>query len=467
MILLITSLPFNNIIKAQTISKESFQLVRPVAKLNYVPYTLNDFSKSSLGKTESDLITLPNGKKVTMKEYLKTVNYVEKNLSDLGYSKDRQENLIVLSKFKSSAPDLVELSTATKAPLTKTTLANRFTIASTPTLQPILVSRIDQTKTILLSNPDKLPNDTISRSEKFNIPKFKVAGYGVKIDADFTMNGIVDPFQVLDRQKNQDSLNKVITNTTNEYSMGFNVTIAAELPQIGNYSVYEIHSQFSTKANASIKSKASLKVMDQLLIDENKTISSNNYSFVKNQVFNTQKKIGAADIFMYGLNFLSPVDFYLSSNAVGGDFDVTMTKTNVHGTIGPIITQSIFMESSVTELLGPGGEFINSDILDAGVGGELRLVEGGLDFGGSIGLTAANGSLSLKNDVYKSIDVKLLRGRLYTYYSYPAFVCDAFGLLNPSCYVTKRVENNLFDTGTAIRYQKVLFDDNKDQIVNW
>ena len=295
-----------------------------------------------------------------------------------------------------------------------------------------------------------------------------MAGYGVKIDADFTMNGIVDPFQVLDRQKNQDSLNKIITSTTNEYSMGFNVTVAAELPQIGNYSVYEIHSQFSTKANASIKSKASLKVMDQLLIDENKTISSNNYSFVKNQVFNTQKKIGAADIFMYGLNFLSPVDFYLSSNAIGGDFDVTMTKSNVHGTIGPIITQSIFMESSVTELLGPGGEFINSDVLDAGVGGELRLVEGGLDFGGSIGLSAANGSLSLKNDVYKSIDVKLLRGRLYTYYAYPAYVCDGiFGLLNPSCYVTKRVENNLFDTGTAIRYQRVLFDDNKDQILAW
>ena len=152
-ILLIASLPFNNIIKAQTISKENFQLARPVAKLNYIPYTLNDFSKSSAGKTESDLLTLPNGKKVTMKEYLKTINYVEKNLSDLGYSKDRSENLIVLSKFKSSAPDLVEFSAATKAPLAKTSLASRFTIASTPTLQPILVSRIDPVKPTLALIP--------------------------------------------------------------------------------------------------------------------------------------------------------------------------------------------------------------------------------------------------------------------------------------------------------------------------
>ncbi|MFL5739972.1 MAG: hypothetical protein ACJ75B_07135, partial [Flavisolibacter sp.] len=253
-----------------------------------------------------------------------------------------------------------------------------------------------------------------------------------------------------------------------EYSMGYSVNIATTLPQIGNFSMYNIQSKFSSKANGSIKSTAKVKVMDQLIVDEDQTVSNNKYSFVKNSVLNTSKKLASADIFMYGLNFLSPVDFYLHSNAVGADFDVTMTKTNVHGTIEPIITQSIFMESSVTEMLGPGGEFINTDVLDAGVGGELRLVEGGLDFGGSIGLTVEKGALVLKNDAYKSIDVALLRGRLYTYYSYPRYTCpNILGVLDPACWSVVTVENNLFDSGNAVKYQKVLFDENKDKTLDW
>ena len=119
-------------------------------------------------------------------------------------------------------------------------------------------------------------------------------------------------------------------------------------------------------------------------------------------------------------------------------------------------------------MLGPGGEFINTDVLDAGVGGELRLVEGGLDFGGNIGLTLEKGTLVLKNDVYKAIDVSLLRGRLYTYYSYPKYTCNnIFGALDPNCWAVETVQNDLFNTGTAIRYQKVLFDDNKDKTLDW
>lgn len=469
LLLVLSTTPFSRKIFAQKqLSRESFQLYKAPVKQSFTAFTRQDFAKNSKDKSDADLITLPNGKKVTLAAYLKSINYVEKNLSDLGFSKDRSEKLIVLSKFKAPTADLTSAATLSARPLlTKTSLASRFTIASkTVTLKPVTASIIDRTKLPL--NADKLPNETISRSENFNIPQFKVAGYGVKIDASFSMNGTVDPFSLLDRQINQDSLNKLVAATANEYSLGFNVTIGADLPQIGNFAVYSIQSNFSTKASGSIKSKAKLKVMDQVLIDEDRTVNNNKYHFVQNQVFNTSKLLAAADIFMYGLNFVSPVDFYLSSNGVGADFDVTMTKTGVQGTAGPTITQSVFMESSVTELLGPGGEFVNSDVLDAGVGGELRLVEGGFDFGGNIGLAVENGSLKLKNDVYKAVDVKLLRGRLYTYYSYPKYVCDnIFGALDPNCWIVRRIENNLFDSGSAIRYQKVLFDDNKDVVLNW
>jgi hypothetical protein len=405
---------------------------------------------------------------VTLQDYLKTVNYIEKNLSDIGYSKNRTEKIIVVSKFTSPVANQVTvpafLSTAL---LSQSALANRFTASSLSSGQLTLTSNITKIGVKGL-NPDQLPNDTISRQENFNIPKFKVAGYGVKIDASYTMSGIVDPFQVLDRQKNQDSLNKIIKNTANEYSIAFNVNINTDLPQIGNFNIYNIQSEFSTKANGSIKTKAKLQVLEQLLIDEDHTSTSNSVSFVKNQIYNTEKLLGAADIYMYGLNILSPVDFYLNCQGVGGNFDMTVTKSSVQGTIAPVLTQSIILESSVTELLGPVADMANATILDAGVGGELRLIEGGLDFGGNIRITTENGSLKLKNEVYKAIHVNLLKGRLYTFYTYPVYTCDnIFGVLTPSCYAERRVENDLFNTGSAISFQKVLVDDAKNSTLDW
>jgi hypothetical protein len=449
------------------IPKENFQLTKTAVPLKFVAYTNNDFAKNVVSKTEKDLITLPNKKQVSLGDYLKTINYIEKNLSDLGYSKDRTEKVIVVSKFKSPILNQVTIPTFLSTTLlSQSALTSRFSATSLSSNNLTFVSNI--TKVTIPINPDNLPNDTISRQETFNIPKFNVAGYGVKIDASYAMHGIVDPFQVLDRQKNQDSLNRIIKNTANEYSIVFNVNINTDLPQIGNFNIYKIQSEFSTKASGSIKTKAKLQVLEQLLIDEDRTSTSNTVSFVKGQVYNTEKLLGAADIYMYGLNIISPVDFSLNCQGIGANFDMTVTKSNVQGTIEPILTQSIILESSATELLGPIADIANATVLDAGVGGELRLIEGGLDFGGNIGLTTENGSLKLKNEVYKSIHVNLLKGRLYTFYTYPVYTCDnIFGLLNPSCYAERRVENDLFNTGSAISFQRVLVDDAKNSTLAW
>ncbi|MFL5742208.1 MAG: hypothetical protein ACJ75B_18435, partial [Flavisolibacter sp.] len=206
----------------KTISKENFQLLRTPARVSFTPFTKNDFVLNASGKTELDLVTLPNGKKVSLGDYLKTVNYVEKNLSELGYSRDRKEKLILVSQFKSDIPDHIELPQTTKILLARPALSSRFSTALIA-IQPITASNIEtlsRPKTPSRVNADLLPNDTINRNENFDIAKFSIAGYSVKIDASFNLHGIVDPFQVADRQLSVDSLNSLITKTANEYSMG-------------------------------------------------------------------------------------------------------------------------------------------------------------------------------------------------------------------------------------------------------
>jgi hypothetical protein len=451
------------------VPKENFQLLNPQAALTFVPFTKASVAKNATTKTESDIITLPNKKTVSLASYLKTINYLEKNLSDLGYARDRKENTIVISSFKSPVPNQVKMPSfsAPGVALSKTDLSNRFKISITSATATTRI--LPKVGANVVMDANKLPNDTITRNENFDIPKFNVGGYGVKINASYNMKGIVDPFRVANNQMNQDSLNRIIRNTSNEYQIGFNVNINTDLPGVGNFNIYKIESQFSSKANTSLKSKANLQVLDQLMIDEDLTSTGNSTSFVKQQVFNTEKKLGAADIYMYGLNAVSPVDFYINSQGIGAGFDMALTRSSVQGTITPIITQSIFLETSVSETLGPVADLVNATILDAGVGGELRLIQGGLDFGGNIGLVFENGLLKLKNDVYKSINVNLLSGRIYTFYTYPVYTCglNIFEVGNLSCWAERRVENDLFNTGSAIKFQQVLVNDDKTQTLNW
>jgi len=206
-------------------------------------------------------------------------------------------------------------------------------------------------------------------------------------------------------------------------------------------------------------------VLEQVLILENKKITTDNYSFDQQRDYNLNKLIGTADIFMYGLNLISPVNFYLTGK-VGGSFDVDISRTGITGQIGPTIAQSIILESSVLDAVGAG--ILQNNALDAGVGGELKLVQGTLDFGGSTGIAAVSKKIKLLNDVYNSFDLAFLQGRLYTYVSYPAYLCNSiFSAGDPNCWGIRRVENNLFSSGAASQFQLTLAEDNQNADLNW
>jgi len=170
------------------------------------------------------------------------------------------------------------------------------------------------------------------------------------------------------------------------------------------------------------------------------------------------------------LNAVMPVDIYLNATGVGVDFDVAISKTGVNGAITPMVSQSIYMETSITEIAVPGpvGEGIGNTI-DAGVGGELRLIEGGISFNANMGLAIQNKSLSLLNDVYQGFDLRLLKGRLYTFTQYPRFRCNNIILqgLDVNCWDLFRQENDIFNTGSALQFQHVLADEDLSKKLNW
>lgn len=460
--------------KAQ-FNKDKFQPIK-TNKLSFTPYTISDFSKTDKTKTEKDLITLPNKKKVTLGNYLKTINHIEKNLSEIGISRNRAEQLVVASKYKpvTGAQAAISPSGVKKAPLvSKSIVSNRFKLANTGLSEKaVALDKLkDQLSDKLLPDADQLPNEPFNSEQEFNLPQVTVADYGVKVKSYYKQKGIIDPFSLSGNKLHADSLKKLIKNTANEFTIGFNVNITTDLPGLGNFPVYKLESEFTSKANKDQKhkSKAKLQVLERILLNENSTPSGDNYLYNQDAIYNTKQKLGAADIFNYGLNVVSPVDMYLMSTGVGAEFDMSISRTGVGGTISPIITQSIILETSASETVGPVADLLNFDVLDIGVGGELRLLQGGLDFGGNAGLAVTNGGLKFINDTYNAVSLKMLKGRLYTFYTYPKFTCDNIFLqgLDSKCWVVRRVENDFFETGSFIELEQILADEFKGKNLKW
>ncbi len=444
-------------------------------QLAYKPFTLTDFSKTDKLKGENDLITLPNKKKVTVGSYLRTINTIEKNLSEIGISRDRTQLTVVASAYKPLKP---VPSVVIKAPgvqpvlLSKASVSNRFSLSRIPLSEKaVALSKVKSQLTgTLQTDADLLPNEPFNTAEELTLPEFKVADYGVKVKASYTQKGILDPFSLSGTRLKDDSLRLLIKNTSNEFTIGFNVSITADIPALGNFPVYKLESEFASKANKDQKhkSRAKLQVLERILLNENVSPSGDNYSYHKDAIYNTKQKLGAADIFNYGLNVLLPVDLYLISTGVGAEFNMDISRTGVGGTVSPIITQSIILETSASETTGPVADLLNFDVLDIGVGGELRLLQGSLDFGGNAGLAVNNGGLQFINDTYNAASLKMLRGRLYTFYTYPVYTCNSiFSVLDPGCYAVRRVENNFFDTGSFLEFERVLSDDFKGKNLKW
>lgn len=464
-----TSLPLSLLAQRKLLGQTALTTSNLSAK-PFTPYSLTSFASGT--KAKDSIVKLPNKKSLKLSEYLAAINYLEGNLSKMGYAQNRTEKTVIVARLNllpttALAAATTKSTTVQTAPMTAT-VKNRFAInarLAPQTTKPSFTTVLKQAEI------DAMPNESINRNIEFNPPQFSVGGYKTNLNGSVYLKGTVDPFSLNSSQKNAAGLLNEIKNTGNEFTAGLNMTVSAQVPEIGELVVYKLESEFTARSNASKKhsSKAKLTILQQVLINENQAnISTEAYNFRQNRLYNVSKLIGAADIYTYGLNALMPVDFYLSAIGIGAEVDVQLDRTGVNGTVGPRLAQSVIMETSATEMLGPIGEGI-SNTVDAGVAGELRLIEGGLDYGFSLGLGFSGTKLILKNDMSAIADLEILRGRMYTFYQYPVFTCNniIFQGLDLSCWEQRRVETDVFRTNALLSFKKTLVDDDKTEPVKW
>ncbi|GAA4338587.1 hypothetical protein [Flaviaesturariibacter amylovorans] len=459
----------------KTFDRADFKPVS-ASPVNFTPYQKTDFAAA--GTPDETPITLPNKKTVKLSEYLRSLNQVERSLASMGFARNRPQATVVASRYKLStalavsgvAPTAVAMAAAAPRKM-NTQMVARFSDKQL---------RIERLKTlrsamVAAANADRinaLPNEKFDRTFDVSPPTFNVEGYGVKVVAKFVLKGETDPFVIAAADRNEATLERLMKETNSSYTAGINLTASSNLPELGGLTAYQLDAEFTARSNKTQKhsSKARLQIMQQVLINENRNdIAQDNYSFNHNRALTYNKLIGAADIFTYGLNLFMPVDFYLAAGNVGANIDVELKRTGITGTMGPRASQSILLETSLTELLGAGGELIGNTV-DAGVGGELRLIEGGLDYGFSAGLGINNGRIVFINDMYGEANLSLLRGRLFTYYQYPVFKCGTSIITrfkDLSCWELRRVENELFNSGSAVTFSKKVVDEDKSEYVSW
>lgn len=452
------------------ITKEQFT---PAAtkKVVFVPYKITDFATDA--KSGNKLITLPNKKKVKLTEYVNALNLIEGNLSDIGFAKTRKEKTIVASKFRKadfSRPGLTTLLPAASAKPANTVIQTKF-VSTKLQNKIILQERLkDALRERRESEINALPNQPFDRTHHLTPAPFRNGDYSATLDLTYYLKGVVDPFFVRKNQMRNDSLAKIIRETNSEFTAGMNITVMADVPEVGNITAYKLEAEYTSRSNKSKKhsSKSKLTVMQQVIINEsNPNRNGDASSYRENRLHNLTKLIGAADVFTYGLNLLMPVDFYMNASSIGANIDVDMNRTGVSGSIGPRAAQSIFLETSYTELVGPFGEGI-SNVVDVGVGGELRLLEGGFDYGFSAGLAVNSNKIVFINDMQGEVDLELLRGRLFTFYQYPVFTCKSiFNAADIECWEMRRVENDLFNTGAALKYERTVVNEDMSAPVNW
>jgi hypothetical protein len=441
-------------------------------KVTFVPYKISDFTTDA--KKANQLITLPNKKKVKLSDYVNALNTLESNLSAMGFPKNRAQKTIVASRFKKA--DFTRPATTTVLPAAAARPANvainqKFVTAKLSDKLVVKGQVAEAFAKLKQAEVNALPNEKIDRVHHLTPAPFRNGDYSAKLDVTCYLKGELDPFFVNNNQVRFDSITRLMKETTSFFTAGMNITVSADIPEIGNISAYKLETEYTARSNKSRKhsSKSKLTVMQHVIINESNANRSGDVSTYKeNKLYNISRLIGAADVFTYGLNIIMPVDFYLSASSIGANIDVDMTRTGISGSIGPRVAQSIFLETSLTETVGPFGEGL-SNVADAGVGGELRLMEGGFDYGFSAGIGINGGRIISINDMEGQLDLEFLRGRLFTFYEYPVFTCgqNLFKLADVECWEMRRVENELFNTGAALKFEKTIINEDRSALVKW
>lgn len=492
-------------------TRERFE---PVAKqvLPFRPLTAGDFSKVAVGDM-SGKVTVPTTKKsMTVAQYLEQLNAIERRLNAGGLSVRTLKADTKLARLRTTKDAVVTPPVLQGAKLPAAQRTARFTAAELPiqgtTMKSVSLGTLStqQVKTMARAVPQKITGplarlkagtslktsplkdaplkgvkpavpgpEIVDRSYTPQPMSAGIAGYTGKVILSHTQKATAQPID------GDNASMDAVKATNSEFSMGVGVRVQMKLPKElsveapvvgkialgdGFLDIYHLQADYKVQSSASkpLSARSRVKVLDQLIIDDDKpNITGDRHTFTQQRnVPLIRQKLGGFDMYSWMLDQAVPIDVYWGIEA-GGAFDVRMDRASIQAEAAPRLTQSLTIEWG----LAPD---MFENIVDAGVGGKFDLIALNVGIGGVVGLHFGGGSVILKDEAYMDAEVQLMRGRLYTYYKYPAFICDnIFSLqaLDPNCYAIRRVEEDIVDTGALINLNSVLLNDDASRALAW
>ncbi len=475
--------------------------------------TFKPFTGIELGKgTSGDLsrkITVPTTKKtLTVQQYLDQLNAIERRLNAGGLSIRTITKDVKLSRLRAEKVPVIAPTQAPGAKLTPAARKARFTAVELPIgatqLKSTSLGRLStqQVQTLAKAAPQKIAGPVKNlrlgdrakdlsrmkdvaprvRSTEFVNRTFTPQPYTAGISG-YTAKVIVSHFQKAKAEPIDAATASMqaVKGTDSEFSMGVGVRAQMKLPkelsveapvvgkiQLGDgfLDIYHLQTDYKVQSQTGkpMSARSRVKVLDQLIIDDDKPeLTGDSHTFTQQRNLPLMRqKIGGFDMFSWFLDQMIPIDVYWGIEA-GGAIDVRMDRASIQAEAAPRLTQSLTIEWG----LAPD---MFENIVDAGVGGKFDLIALNIGIGGVVGLHFGGGSVILKDEAYIDAELQLLRGRLYTFYKYPVFICDSiFSLqaLDPNCYAIRRVEEDIVDTGSLINFNAVLLNDDASRALAW
>lgn len=487
------------ITQKKQITKDKF-IVDVKPKIAFRPFDINTPPPNKKVDV-NQIVKLPNGKQASFKQYVEVMNSFEQNLNEIGYSTRTMDKMTLLAEQKLDPvvkldPNYPAMGVKKTLPQLKSAFAEEIQIPTTnfkvisllkATPQKIqefklssknkFIGSFKQPRFVALNTYKKVKKtptvENFSREQSFgpwdvSIPNFG----GVKMSASYNLKGKAEPFD-----GEATDLPEAVKNTNSEFSMGLHTKAELKIPEVdlastiaslmlgGYISLYSFDADFVSRSNRTKKlsGKVVVKLLDRILIDENREVNGNSISFNKSETYPLNKIVGGMDVYQYGFNFLMPIDVYIGSE-VGGMVDVTVDRAGVRGSMGPRISNAVTMEAGAIP-------FPFNRVFDVGVGGKLDMIASDIAFGGNAGVSyGEDGALVLNNQAYLNVDTELMKGRIYSFISYPSCSCDLWDCFWEvgNCWGIKEVRHTIAKTnGALFSMNTTLVDDDDSKALDW
>jgi hypothetical protein len=438
-------------------------------------FTLTEFqgyAKSNLDP--SSKVKTISGKEITMDEYLRRINEVEKKFNVKGVSlrnynltNDINEKIIV-----SNTPAKVEALNQ------KTILSNQVNAKQFSTI--VQYNKVNNVKS--LSQLKKQGNLVLASGFKFS-PKTIEQNFDLRTvfqnltnnvsqhagggnnDMDIRIaNAYLKVISMIDTV-GAIGTNLENTNTSFKVDASFNanmgLTLFGFIPVDLNLATMTGEFVANTKTNVKNKRRVVVNILGRSIFNKTSAINSDDFEEEDQNDLNiseiTNFPTDITDFIPF--NDLTPFNLSLSTmGSVGSQYSVNLSKTHVDANVGPTYA----LDLSVS------GSYGIEDVLEGGIEGIITIARGGLGFGGNAGLSqnSLTKKWTLTNKAYVNASLDVLQGEInfFTRYPDPRNWSCSIGPIPAPC--IKKDTYPIYKTPVAFKLRGMLREIDKSETIN-